>query len=219
MDINHMMNPRDNIINGLKEFIIKAKTVKNYNTIIETMFESHFKLDDKNELLKNLNEHLVEVFHIHPFALLGYLQFNETLSVSDLEIDNSYKQCIESINKIKMKYGFVIRKLIMKSQAPFIINSVETNIGLGNSLHNITFYRCDGSYLSGMFNPEGLLAMSTSLLAAVKASMERGVYNLNEDTINNYITQSDLLKNYINNLIKGTKQQIDSEVATSKSEE
>jgi hypothetical protein len=205
------INIRQITIDGLKEFLFKAITINNTNSL-ELIFDMHFKLDDKSELISNLIMNLNEVFQYTGMGLLAYIQFNETFNVDDLKLQPKvYRNTIDSINKIKIKYGFLVRKLLMASQSPFLLNSVETNIAPNNSLHKIKFLRADGEFLDAMFNPEGLMMILTGLTNAVQTSMEQGIYNLSDNTLTSYNNQIKKFTEYLGNL-----DQISDQVAITK---
>ena len=199
--MNNIMDGRQVTIDGFKDFLIKTKTLKNANTLLESIFDTHIKLDERSELISDLILNLSEVFQLNGMQVLLYIQFNETLSSEDFGLNPKiHKNMIDSANKIKMKYGFIIRKLLMASQSPFLINSVETSIAANSTLHKIKFTRSDGESLVGVFNPEGLMSTVTGLTNALQASIEQGIYQLSDATLNGYKNQVNKLSICLNNL-------------------
>jgi hypothetical protein len=149
--------------------------------------------------------------------LLSYLQYNETLNPRDIGLNPQvYRNIFECINKLKFKYGFMLRKMLSYTQIPFLISGVETIVGPNNSLHKIKFTRTDGKALEGLFQPESLMQIISSLTSALKFSMEQGIFNLNDITVDNYLKINEDVTKYINSIIKNQSEvKIDTEVAAS----
>lgn len=201
--MKNIIDARQFTIDGFKDFLIKTKLIKNKNTLLESIFDTHFKLDKRSELISDLVLNISEVFHLNGMELLLYIQFNETLNSEELGLNPKlHKNMIDSVNKLKTKYGFMIRKLLNATQSPFLINAVETSIAPNNTLHKIKFSRSDGESLVGIFNSEALMKILTGLTNAMRASIEQGIYSLNDRTINNYNDQIKKLSECLNKLNK-----------------
>ncbi|CAI3206099.1 hypothetical protein [Clostridium neonatale] len=193
---------RENITNGLRVFINNAVNIPQASNIIKTIFDSHFKFDNKIDLIRNLNQHIFETFKCNPSMLMNYFQFNGEISLEEFFLKKkNYEKIAKSIEEIGYKYGFFIRELISLQQSPFIIKTASFSIANGGSLHNIELTRADGKNLSAMFTSESLMLIITSMLNALEKSMTDGIYTINNEVLNGYLSSSEQLKQLINILV------------------
>ena len=68
-------------------------------------------------------------------------------------------------------------------------------------MHNIELTRADGKNLSAMFTSESLMLIITSMLNALEKSMTDGIYTINNEVLNGYLSSSEQLKQLINILV------------------
>lgn len=195
-------NLDEKIKDDLKIFIKNMKNITEYQVILGTIIETHLQKDNDDIFVRNLTQHLSEVFNANAFSLIAYLQFPKVYNLNELNLDAKYKKALDCINKLKLKYGFVIRDLFMKSQSPLLITSIDVSVNIGNSLHNLKVIRGDGNALNGFCNSEMLMSFITRLLASLQASMEQGVYNFSDVTVKNFLTQNKHFEEYFVKLIK-----------------
>ncbi|MFL0251235.1 hypothetical protein ACJDT4_12435 [Clostridium neuense] len=197
-----------NMYEGIKKFIIEMNKVKNCNSILNDLFEVHFKFDDKDELFSELNSNLGEVFNINGLNLLAFMQIGKQISANDLGInEQKYSKSIKCINELTLKYAYIIRKLLSKNQMPFSINTVEIMINPQNSFHKIKFQRADGESLEGVFQTENLLMLTTNIIKSLKHSMEYGIYNINSNIVEDYIETNDIFVKYLKKITDESKAQ------------
>ncbi|MBS4534212.1 hypothetical protein GOQ29_01120 [Clostridium sp. D2Q-14] len=190
-------------LNELEDFIKKMSEVDNYHEILTTIFEMHFKHDDKDKLFRNLNTHIAEVFKTNPKNLIDYLQHPQYTKIEELSLNaTKYKASLLFVNKLKMKYGVLLRPLMAAQTNPFLINSIESNVGNGQSLHRLKLERADGKNLEGLFNSESLLSIFTVLIESLDKSLDRGIFNLNINTIDNYLNSSKIFNEHLTSLKK-----------------
>lgn len=213
------MEARNAVINRLKDFISKAKLINDYDKILEDVFDLHFRVDDKADIITQINIHICEVFHADGMALLDYLQSTETFTPNILDMDpGKYRNIINCINNLKIKYGVTIRKLANAQKSPFLINTVESSVSGGQTLHKIKISRGDGNYLEGLFSPESLMALITALTNSMEIAMKQGIYNLNNITLKNYLEEVNQLSEYLDNIIKSSDETIQKAVLVDKHE-
>jgi len=219
MDINmqQVEEQKKQLAQNMKSFLQSMKIVDNYHMILENIFDSHFKFDDSSVVIKNLGQHLTEVFKNEGFIIIDYMQYGDNLSLSEIGLDvGAYKQAMECITRIKYKYGFIIRELIKKNQVPFLINSVETNVNTGSNFHGIKISRVDEQYISGLVDAETMMNIISGLTVALKMVMEKGIYNYNDFTVKNYLNVTEEFKNNLNIIIKDSSEEIQKSIAAAK---
>lgn len=204
---------KENITNGLRIFIDNAVNVPQSSNIIKIIFDSHFKFDNKIDLIKNLNQHIFETFKCNPSVLMNYFQFNGEISLEEFFLKKkNYEKIAKSIEEIKHKYGFFIRELISLQQSPFIIKTASFSIANGGSLHNIELTRADGKNLSAMFTSESLMLITTSMLNALEKSMTDGIYTINNEVLNGYLNSSEKLKQLIDILVNQSSNDMEEKI-------
>lgn len=211
MDTSKIINnPKQIMINNLKVFLMEMYN-KNLNSecnTIEEIIEIHFKYDNKNTIINNIIMHANEVFQINIFPLLDYLRFNGFLSVQDIGLDPKICQkTLKIINRIKEKYGIFIRDYMQLSQNSFLLKSVESSIGNGQSLHNLKISRNDGEVFIAQYHPELLMSIITALINILQLSIQNGIYNLNETTVKNYIDKSKNFNEFLNMIVSQDNKQ------------
>ncbi len=207
--LQNIEDPRSNVIKNIKKFLTDTKdNFEIYYKNLEYIIDIHINKDEKSELIKNLQMQFNYIFGPISFLLFDYFNFNEILSIDTVELDKgTYGKRLDFINAIKIKYGFYINEAITSTQMPFIINTVEFSIGMNESLHYLKIKRADGMSLEGMYKPETLMNIVTGMLGAIEMSMKQGIYNLNDQTLNNYVKQSSQFKDYLEELIKSKKEE------------
>lgn len=222
MNVNaqNSINPKQSIINNLKIFMIDMQNKglgESYNSL-DQIIEMHFKYDMKQNIVRNLVQHIMEMMQVNIMALLDYLRYNEYFTIENIGLEPKiFGKQMKSINRLKDRYGIFFRDLMQSSQNPFMLFSVETNVGNNDSIHNIKISRTDGVTLNAQFNSEVLMGIITSLLGSLKISMQNGIYNLSEATVDNFLKQSKNFNEFLNSIvaIKSNKSLL-SEVALGK---
>ena len=196
------MDDKNEILLSLKNFVINTNDIEQSNKIIENIFDLHFKFKDKKNILSDISMHLSEVFNFNPAGLFLYFSSNENFSTSDLGIENSkYKNYMKTLNKIKFEYGFFVKKLMSIQQMPFMINFLETNIANGQTIHKIKLSRNDGETFEAVFNPDILMNLTTGMIGALNLSMQQGIYNINTQTLENYLKSTKEFNKYLESII------------------
>jgi len=188
--------------NNLKKFIMQLKTIEEYQNLIENIIELHLKFDEKSDLVRNIHGNLSNTMQTDAFILFDYFMYPTYLDIEELELDKPrYKSCLDCINRLKRKYGGFFSQLITVNRNPFFINSVETSVSNSDSMHSIRISRADGKTLDGVFKSDTMMLIVSNLISALQMSMEKGIFNINEQIVNNYIEQSKNLENYLNGLM------------------
>ncbi|WP_039653733.1 hypothetical protein [Clostridium tyrobutyricum] len=206
-------NNNDNKL-SIEDFILKMSEIRHCNSIIETIFETHFKFDNKRNLISDLNLNISQEFNINGLILLMWLQQNKTINEENINISyQKYKKIIMCINNLRIKYGFIISRLLSRVQNPFLIDSVETLISPNNVLHKIQFIRTDGESLEGLFEINSLMGLTTSILNALQSSMKVGIYNIDKETLKNYMEQSNKFLRYLNKTIEDQNHKENNQIA------
>lgn len=162
-------------------------------------------LNSNNFSLGEFNQQFNNYFHSNPALFQEYMEVPQIFSIADLSLDSpTYKKALDFINNIKLTYGSRIRKFIIASRDPFIISSVETNIAHNETSHTIKFERGDGEALNGTFKPASLMAILASLTGALRFSLERGIFNIDQNVLDLYLSESAELKKSLEELMESS---------------
>lgn len=194
-----MISESLNLTEGIYSFIKSMRKKEDNGEILKTIFDSHFQYDPPNLLLRNLTDHLSGIYEVDVEMLIEYLAQKSTIKDEEDEL-------LKVINFIKYKYGYMINHLIATERKPFLLNSVEVNIEDNSSSHMLKFARNDGKDLNALFEPASILSIISVLSKATEMAIQRGIYSLNKEDINNYLNSSEELKHTLFNL---TNEQLD----------
>lgn len=187
----------------LEDFIKRLKEVEEYPALIEDIIELHLRFDNTKVLLKNIEKSINDVVKVRGSVLFNYFQLPRFFSIEELNLNASeYSMCLKFINNLKKKYGGFFSRILEIDRNPFFINSIETSVGRLDSIHSIKFTRVDGEALNALFKPNILMSMITNLINVLQSSMERGIFDINEQVVKDYMIQSKKMENYLSNLTK-----------------
>jgi|GEM_PF-5921711 hypothetical protein len=179
-------------------FVEKMREIPNSEELLTEIFELHFMHTEKDTLAMELHSHITNIFKIDAMTLLQYLADMK----SSINSDDSY---IKTINRLKMKYGYFINELLKRIQNPFLIAGAEFNVENGSSIHRFSLRRVDGMYFEAQFNPGTFLPIVNLCINSLRQSIERGIYNLNEQDIMNFLTESNQLADLFKSLLQTHK--------------
>lgn len=191
-------DPREQMEHNLLTFVDAMKNVKKAEKLIDEIFQIHFHFTSEKTLILDLYEHISTIFKIDANLLLHYL------GATGLMLDSSDSKVLY-INNLKARYGLIIAKLLNRQASPFLITGAEMNVQDGGSIHKLSLTRNDQTTLEGQFNPATMLNILSVLTNGTAQSISRGIYNLREDEINNYIRASDHLLSTLKNLLDSQK--------------
>jgi hypothetical protein len=180
---------------NLLSFVEKMKEIPNSEELLTEIFELHFIHTEKHTLAMELHSHITQIFKIDAMTLLQYLADMNSL----INSDDSY---IKTINRLKMKYGYFINELLKRIQNPFLISGAEFNVENGSSVHKFLLRRVDGTYFEAQFNPGTFLPIVNLFINALRQSIEKGIYNLNEQDIENFLKESNQLADLFQSLLQ-----------------
>lgn len=134
------------------------------------------------------------------------MSYGGMFNINDLELNpGEYRKLLEFINKLKLTYGGILDDLVRKSKDPFIIAGFQTNIREGETTHLLRIIRNDGETFETNFKPAGMLVLLSGLIESIRLSMEKGVYNISQNAIDSYLTESEAMKQYILKLMEENK--------------
>ncbi|MEH7490309.1 hypothetical protein, partial [Priestia megaterium] len=88
---------------------------------------------------------------------------------------------------------YIIHQLIEKDRKPFLLNNADVNIEKDTSHHRIRFTRTDGKELEALFTPGSILPIVSLLNRATKSTIEQGIFSLNSEHIEEYLSSSSQL--------------------------
>lgn len=183
---------------NLWSFVEKMKEIPDAEELLTEIFDLHFRRTETHSLATELHGHITQVFKADATFLLHYL--------GDLNVwvhsDDTY---IENINKLKRKYGYLINELLKRIQNPFLISGAETNVEHGSSIHKVSISRADGTRFDAQFTPGVFLPVLTLFINSVRQSIEKGIYNLNEQDIINFVVESGQLTDLLQSLLNAHK--------------
>lgn len=196
------MNPKEKIVSGMTDFVRQLKQVDEYHDIMQTIIETHIKFDSTDEVIDKIQQHIVEVLRINPAPFIQYLIYPEFIRIEELPIDEvKYKRVLSFINSIKTKYGPLMRDWVQASKNPFLLSGVEINIANREATHGLKVIRCDGECLYTQFNCELLFAILTNMTQGAIMCIDKGIYNLSKQGIENYLKVNGQLVHILNGLI------------------
>lgn len=190
-------NGERKIKRNLKSFLKNLKRIEEYYNLLPEIVEWYLHNNDKSNIISDLRIHITETFQIDASALFDYLVYNKKFE--DLGNDE-YKKPLECVNKIKMQYGPILRKYVNGNRNPFLINGIETNIDNNSTVHHMKFIRSDGEELKGQFRPDILLNLSLGIINSLKQSMDKGIYNIPEEIVDNYLKKSKDFNVFLNKI-------------------
>jgi len=168
----------------LSIFIVHMKKVNGYEKIIEDIFSLYFQHNVKYNIIGDLKDHIYTVFKVNPNHLLHYMA-DTNLYIEPMNAKFSF------INNLKARYGMFVARLLNSNDNPFLITGAEVNVQNGGSVHKLSFTRNDQKKLDGQFTPATMLTIISLLTNATTHAVETGIYNLNEQELQNYYDASD----------------------------
>lgn len=200
------MDNNSQLQTNLKNFLEQLKQSGVDYLLIETIFEYSFKNSECNTAIRLIQDQFFSYFKINPLYLFEYMQFQGSLSISDLSLDAAtYKKMLGSINLLKVKYGGIVSNYLQTLREPFLISSVETNVARNESMHTLRIVRGDGQKFEGMFKPASLMPIIEALMNSLRMSMERGIYNIDPNIIEMYLKGSAEFNDYLHTLLAEDK--------------
>lgn len=183
---------------GLKLLLLEIRKDENYKEIISEIFK--ITIDKGNDgMVSDLLTNLNETFLIPCNELINYFFVREYLTANEIGISDS--GIVKYVNLLKKKYGYIIRKSMTILQDPFVVSGFETNFSDSSSYSSIKFLRNDGEYLSGIVTAQQLLVLCQGLTNATLAMLDKGVYNLDLNTIKASIESNNRLSDKLSSLI------------------
>lgn len=197
------MDIRQNMIENLKLFVIKAREIENYYEILEHIFNYCTQKCDEKLLIEYLNDYISNAFGISGNYLVDYFISDGYVSAADLQLEGAkYNKIIETINKLKRQYGWHIRKASQRNHNPFMINTVGFSVGAKESLHVFKISRADGVTFEAVFNPQVMLTLLPSFIEGTHIAMRDGIFNVNVEVVNNYLKKSKEFNEFLEALIR-----------------
>ncbi|GEM_PF-4724265 len=200
MEENNLL--KDGLTIRLKDYlkVLKDKNTYNKLNLLNDIASVYFHIDDKATAFRRLQQHLGEFYLCDPGILIDYLQL--PIWIHESEVEKDFDKGIKHINSMKIKYGLLIREYRECWKSPFLINTVEANVENNESIHNITIGRADGISIKGQFKPQSILPIIQMLMSSAQMAIDKGVYNLNRELIENYIKTSSEFNEFLTKLIE-----------------
>ncbi|MGA4486516.1 hypothetical protein ACPA3B_24265 [Bacillus bombysepticus] len=183
-------------------FIEEMEKMEDSIEILESIFDNHLKKTTQFNITE-LESHISMTFQADPTWLLSYIIDDSFNDYIELDFKNPFYKCI---HKLKLKYGFFLQKSLSKDSLPFVLSSTEVNVQKRSTLHPIIFKRTDGVEFKAYVNADMLLGTLGTLAAATKGALEKGIYSLDREEINTYLSQTNELIDFLFNLMKEPKQ-------------
>lgn len=180
MKYNIMEKDMNELINTIKAISSQDKEGK----ILEEIFDFHFRQNDDN-IIQNLTLHMNESFKINSGLIINYLQDEEQIITE--EMFNNFKSVIEVINKLKKKYGFILKNTNIKNNNPYAITGMAMMVDNKETRFSLKINRADGESLIAITNANELLNMINFSLLNLNKILTEGVYNIDINTVNEYI--------------------------------
>lgn len=190
---------------NFKELIEMSKTLDTRDIdLIEQTIDHNLKHESRESVMRNLTESfkVLNGFKIDTFFMYMKLP---TLHKLDNSKNKTEEHLLQTMNKIKIKYGNILGSIFDASREPFIISGVESSVMHKQSSHRLKFVRADGKVLDGEFNTTSMLSILTTLSATLKVSMEKGVFNTDSHMIFNYLETSNELNAILKHIIENNK--------------
>lgn len=195
------MNPEK--ITELRKLIIDLESAQDYKEILACIFEYHLLENNKQTDINNIVEHLASSFQFDVKFMMEYLSTDEYVTKEHFDnLENVNRDSLDFINKLKRKYGYIIKNLIQKNRNPFMLSGVDINVKKNGSLHNLRIFRTDGEELALNFDANNLMMALLALTQALNNSVTKGIFSLDEKVINNYIQSINEMHITLEKLIK-----------------
>ncbi|ERK31861.1 hypothetical protein [Clostridium intestinale] len=189
----------------LKKLLSDISRVENYKELVNDIIDLNVKVNS-DDLVDGITNSLSEAFNTDFYIMMVYFQGGNKFTPKNFgDLSNPCKEVLEFINTLMVKYGYILRKLMIEKRNPFLLNLVETNIENGSLLHSIKFKRVDGEELSGNIDIRNLLSISTVLIQTADIALKSAVYNLNIDIIENFLKTSKSINSQLENIISNIK--------------
>lgn len=178
------------IVDNFKEFICEIEVIDDSLEIIEYIFDYHFKYND-NLIIHELADHISTALKINdqsflnPDMLLDYLTIDKILECS--EVEEKHHHILSFLNKIKRKYGPVVRQSQVMASNPFGMSGMDINIKNNSSIHNLTIIRGDGEHISLNVESKDLMLTNLVLTRSLKQAIEKGIFSFDYQMIKDYL--------------------------------
>lgn len=199
------MNKETQVKQNLSEFLKQLKQNGERYQLLENVIENNLKYSKGFDAITNIEESLIYTFQTNSIAFFDYISFHRTFEIGELDINQSeYKKVLEYINVIKFKFGSILEDLVNKSKDPFIIAGFQSNVREGESTHLLRIIRNDGETFETNFKPGGMLTLVGGLIGSVRLSLEIGVYNINQEAIDKYLSEAEALKKHLESIISAS---------------
>ncbi|WP_040191365.1 hypothetical protein [Clostridium culturomicium] len=192
---------KETIVENLKIYLQELKDNKTIYKVnlLPNIVQLYINTYEKSTVFSSLQQHLMEVYLSDPSIILDYIQL--PIWINDGELGPDFKTAMKHINTTKNTYGGILKEYKESWKNPFLITTVEANVENNESVHNLTISRADGVHVKGQFKPQSILPIIQMLMSATQVSIEKGIYNLDLETIQNYIKSSSEFNEFLLNLI------------------
>ena len=192
---------KETVAKNLKLYLQVLKDNNTYNKVnlLPHIVQLYVDTYEKSSCFGKLQQNLMEVYLSDPSILLDYIQL--PIWINDSELGKDFDKAMKHINATKNTYGSVLREYKDSWKNPFLITTVEANVENNESIHNLTIGRADGVHIRGQFKPQSILPIIQMLMSATQVSIKKGIYNLELETIQNFISSSEEFNEFLNTLI------------------
>ncbi|WP_176345174.1 hypothetical protein [Priestia aryabhattai] len=190
---------------NIEEFLKSMIETEDSHEILEHLFAYYINNKSNNKIVvRDLINSIGEAFRVSPFTIIPYIT-SKTVYFGPGEFGLDYYEHMRLINKLKSKYGSVVRKGLTAEQTPFLLAGASINISKKDSLHRVKLMRADGENLEAMFKPDSLLNILTVLTNGLRNSMDNGIFSLEEEEVKKYLEIQNNLENKLVDLLDSEK--------------
>lgn len=190
----------------IKDLLIKVKNVGSYNEFLVFIIKNYFYDNKNGGVINKFAEHFSKIFKLNVQSFLHYLSLDFKVDLVDLDLSKAeYNAVNEFLHSIKLMYGPIILAEFNKNQDPFSLAGAEFNVIHNESTHKLTFKRNDGNFLDVNFRAHTLLPLTILLNQALHQSISNGLFNLNEDMVNDYIKANQEIILLLNDILSSKK--------------
>lgn len=178
-------------------------------------------LNNKFHMMNNKEKRLEEIFKMYVYPengsicadILGQLEHEVKcncielihLIVNDRHVLNETvkgNQLLNIINMLDRKYGFLIKRDMIKQQRPFMLGGFDVNIEQNSSMHSICLRRIDGQRLQCNVSALELINIATNLINALDITINNSLYNIDTNSVMQYKMVSEKLNKTLEGIIK-----------------
>lgn len=197
-----MLNRSNNIFyenNNLIELVNFISSQKDSDIVLQDIFDWHLKNMNDN-LIQNLTLHLNKSFGIPCDLIIDYIRSDNYINTQNVK-NIKFWNCL---NMLKKKYGFLIDNMYTKNRNPFSFLGLSLNLDKEETRFNLKIHRADDESFSVLVNSSDLLGIITFISINLNKIIDSGIYNLNIENINQFITVSDETSLKLKQLLKKT---------------